>query len=362
MRERAPKPLKGVEMKRFNLMIVLIILATLAIKAEQGKTVFHIGNSFTDETYRMHNIAKSLGYTWSGITWGRSMIPGCPIWLLWEDNVKKTADKNTGNVGFFDEHSMNSQFGVAIAEKYPDLWTPSLYLAKIPYDVLVLQIYPKNGDSYSWNGGKTLNVKTIIGTLGYPGVAYQGNPDCQVYIFASHTGDIGAYDSTMEDIDINYRALMDTVTHAYPNRKPALIIPTPLAFNGMLDAGFKDLWSADAHANDNGKYLISCLFYAIIYKKNPAGASNASSEFGNVSSEFAAKAQEVAWKVANTYPYTGLGSTRNAGYVHTPADKSVAEVPAVKTGCFALNGRIITGTGTRAAQRFDKPVSVRFVR
>ncbi len=317
---------------------LVVLLTTSHVLAAPGLTVFHIGNSLTDETYRMHDIAQGFGYTWSGLVWGRSMIPGSPIHLLWSENVKKTLNSADGNCGFFMETAALGGGESWIADKYPSLWSTTLYLNAKPFDVVVLQIYNSNGDSY-WNQwGPGLNSGTIDGVVGFSGDAYQGNADCQIYLYASHTGTEGLIDTSMTNRYIDYIALRDTIAHAFPARKAPLIIPAPLAFNAMIEAGFGDLWVAgDGHANENGRYLLSALFYAIIYRSNPAGAPT--SAFTGLGAGYAAKAQEVAWSVATSYPHTGVSLTGTADRPTRADSRSPAQ--ANRRSSVSLSGRAL---------------------
>lgn len=160
--------MSGTKIKAIVVSLVLVVANGFAA---QGLTVFHIGNSLTDQTYGMHTIAQGFGYTWSGAIYGRSMIPGCPLWLLWKDNVTKTADKTQGNCGFFTECTTLNGYDEWIDQKYPALWSTSLYLRTKPVDALILQIFIANGDHFD-------KQETMDGAIGYAGEAYKANPNC----------------------------------------------------------------------------------------------------------------------------------------------------------------------------------------
>jgi hypothetical protein len=231
------------------------------------------------------------------------MIPGSPISYLWT----KQSD------GFHTAlQPITTQYGNGYTSSTAD------YLKANPVDVLVLQIFPDNGDSYIDRWAQPhLNDGTITGMLGFAGAAYQGNPNCQVYLYASHTMDNGKTDNSMADNIIGYKALMDTLTKAYPGKKHPWIIPAPLGFNAMKDEGFGDLWSADGHANGNGRYFLGVLFYSIIYRRDCAGATHtptalSAAALPTVSASFAAKAQSVAWQIARTSQYSGVTGTAAA--------------------------------------------------
>ena len=281
----------------FGLSAFMLSIVAPAISGTKGYSVFHIGNSLTDETYGFHDAAASLGHT--DVAWGRSMIPGCPIWLHWQD--KHSGGRINRRVAPLTQSNPAPLSG----------WIGP-YLESTPIDVLVLQVFWANGDSYINRYARpNLHHETIEALIGFAGLVYKANPQCRVFLYASHTMDIGTVDNTLDDPTINYKALMDTVNNTYPGNPPVSIIPVPLAFNAMLAQGGEaaQLWS-DGHANHNGEYLIQMLFYSVIYRADCAGArptGNAvSAKLPNVSADFAAKAQKVAWDVARQYKYSGV--------------------------------------------------------
>ena len=227
-----------------GLSAAMLSVVTPAVSGTQGYSVFHIGNSLTDETYGVHDAAASLGHT--GVAWGRSMIPGCPIWLHWQD--KDSRGRLNRRVAPLTESSPAPLIG----------WVGP-YLESTPIDVLVLQVFWANGDSYiNKYNQPNLHQETIQALIGFAGLVYTANPQCRVYLYASHTMDIGKADHTLEDPIINYKALKDTIDHRYPGHPSVFIIPAPLAFNAMLAQGGEsaNLWS-DGHANSNGPFRAS---------------------------------------------------------------------------------------------------------
>lgn len=343
---------------RFVHAVAIAAICAASTFAAPGLTVFHIGNSLTDETYGMHDVAQGFGRTWTQYVYGRSMIPGSPIHLLWSENVKKTADKNDGNCGFFLECRALGSGEVWIDQTYAALWSTSLYLRANSYDAVVLQIFNSNGDSYRNQWGPGLNSGTIDGVVGYAREAYAGNPNCQVYLYASHTMDYNTIDNSMTNTYIDYVALKDTINHAFPSRKPALIIPAPLAFNAMVQAGYNNLWvsATDGHANANGKYLLSCLFCAIIYKSNPAGATT--NGHTGVTASYVNKIHEVAWNIATTYAHSGVGNTAVTNGTSGAAKAAVTSKP-LTARAFNLAGQDISTSPQNVTRKTVTPAVIR---
>lgn len=248
------------------------------------------------------------------------MVPGVPLHLVWSDCQKGMPDE----WGFRrDVVSGNNGF----------TGTPDQYIQRTPVDVLILQVFPDNGDGAT--GG------TLAGAVGFAGCAYQSNPNCQVYIYPSHNMTIGAHCDMTQYTRI-YEPLARAITTTYPSRKPALVIPVLHSWNQMLDAGYTDLWS-DGHANNNGKYILITTFYATIYKSNPLGAitSNWYGTGMSVTSAFATKAQQVAWSVVNSYPLSGVGGTAIA---YRSAAQATGGFSAGSARAIDLSGRQIGGS------------------
>lgn len=265
--------------------------STAAAKAGKGLRVFHIGNSFTDQAYGMHNIAVGKGYT--DVLWGRQMIPGAPIRWLWDHR---------------NEGMTRPLASVAIPFPPGIQGSVATYLETTAVDALVMQIFPQNGDS----------AQAMIDCGGnYAEAAYKGNPDCQVYIFGSYpfrnVGD--KYDEVVAQYDKMAVDAAVGISKRFPDRKPALVVPVAQAFQAFLKnsektGGVMQLYEDLGHTSDPGRYLESLVHFATIYKQNPHGAITSGLYFWrapySVSADFAAIAQEVAWDVVLKHPLSGV--------------------------------------------------------
>ncbi|MBD3240807.1 MAG: hypothetical protein GF331_09500 [Chitinivibrionales bacterium] len=271
------------------------------------------------------------------------MIQGAPIWLLWRDRASG---------GLRDALGPITEHGWAHGSYEGSV---DAYITSAAVDVVIMRIFPGNGDSYfnNWSD-EPYNSKTIDGILGFAGAAYAGNPNARIFLYASHTMDVGSYDDALDDPVTSYPSMKDTIESVYPDNNPVWIIPAPLAFNMMLDEGSGDLWvgGGDGHANDNGRYLLSMLFYSVVYKSDCAGAhSTGAAVSGNlpiVSADFAAKAQEVAWAAAQAYELSGVGSQ-----VHIVP--SVRAANAVVRCSHAIGVHDLLGRARGSTRRFAAP-------
>lgn len=340
--------------RRYTTVISALLITVSVCFAEKGLNVFHIGNSYIDETYSVHPIAEEFGYT--GIVWARFVILGAPIKLHWE------ADQN-GSPCCFKQHYLPEGNRTWDEENLVDtLPSGSTHyisdaLKVMDWDVLIMQPYPKNGDSYT-------SQRTRDAAVGFARAFYEGNPEGQVVIHPSHNGAIGAL-SPSGDLENLYEPLADLITSTFPNKKAAIVIPVHQAWDTMVNAGYDDIWSDNGHANGNGRYLNSCLIYSAIYKKDCAGAYAGpigTIFYHEVDQGYARKAQEVAWQAVQTYDYAGVGTVAmHKAEAHRPPLGHPGSQPAL----YNLIGQRVRSTmpalsetgvcGTPAAVRVQSP-------
>lgn len=304
------------------LRIVLSAISIAATAAAQGAglKVFHIGNSLTDQSYAMHSIAIGKGYT--NVQYGRHMIPGAPIHWLWShqsDGFRQAL----GPVGSSNSYST----------------TTSQYLSSTSIDVLVLQLFPQNGD----------NAQTMTDAGGnFAQAAYQGNPNCQVYVFGSYPEAGADYATTVPSYSMMAVQGAAGISARFPNRKPVLVIPVMQAFQQIGPSG---MYADGVHANNNGKYLQALVHFATVYKADPHGAITSGLYMwdGNysVDAAYAANAQNVAWNVVTTYAQSGVGGTYT---VHAAHRTTSPITPSPSVALADLLGRVTGVSHIRAAR------------
>lgn len=72
---------------------------------------------------------------------------------------------------------------------------------------------------------------------------------------------------------------------------------------GMTDF-FGEIFADDVHLTDKGRYLISLVHYACIYRESPE--AKVSLEKAGLSAEQAGIFQQIAWQTARDYKWSGV--------------------------------------------------------
>jgi hypothetical protein len=107
------------------------------------------------------------------------------------------------------------------------------------------------------------------------------------------------------------------VSTGYRGAKPIRIIPAALAMgwlHRLIETGqmpgfapdefFSRLFKDDVHLNEEGAYLVNCMFYAAFYRESPEGKFL---PLGTRLTAAQAKLmQHLAWETFKNYPYSGL--------------------------------------------------------
>lgn len=233
-------------------LCVIVLAAALESSAAEPLAVFHVGNSLTDQAYGMHDIAEARGQE---TKFGRHMIPGAPLQWLWEHRSE----------GF----------------RQPEAKKPADEMLKTQkWDVLILQPFGRSPENSIEFGAK------------YAAAAYQGNPDCQVYVFANYP-DIGKAQQKkdkweerwLSDKDTRGRATFQKVAEGiaarFPERKPVKVIPVGevmYRLHRRMQAGqvppykhIADLYEDGVHLKKEGKYLEAVTHYAVVFNQDPHG-------------------------------------------------------------------------------------------
>jgi len=258
--------------------------------------IFHLGNSLTDQAYGMHDIAQARG---KPTRFGRHMIPGAPLQWLWKHRSE----------GFRAPHAKQAADEILSGEKW---------------DVLILQPFGRPAENSIEYGAK------------YAAAAYQGNPDCQVYVFANYP-DIGKDQSKADQwerrwlskTDHRGRATFEKVarglTKKFPDKPPVRLIPVGHVMHELhklMQAGkvpgykhIKDLYADGVHLNAEGKYLEAVTHHATVFQDDPRGAITSGLRFWKgpygVKQEFAKVVWDAAWRVVKKHPLTGVSAKKD---------------------------------------------------
>lgn len=291
-------------MTRHALYAVVTIVACMT--SLHAKEIYYIGNSHTDEAIGVMSIAEGFGD--DSVVVGRTMVPGCPLWLLYEGREEKN-----GLIWYSGDVHWPSQ----------DTLLPQ-HLVNHTWDAVVLQVFPNNGDSFE---------KTSEAAVGFAEIIYETNPDCQILIMTSHAYAFNdEWDKQMGYLETIYEPLANLITTTYPDKKPVKVIPVLQAIKAVRDSVFADTTDdsthvlgdflsyyqengTDAHLAPKGLYLSVLTNYATIYGEDPHGAVTEGMRYWqfpdgySVEEDYAAVAQDIVWKVVQSYPMAGVATT-----------------------------------------------------
>lgn len=283
--------------------------------------VFFIGNSVTDSLrYKAFAALAAKGGT--EITWGRHMIPGSPLFLLWKENS-----------GFTE------RFGPSRKALTEHAW-----------DVVSVQPFDRKLTSKSGEGDLEVIQQMIDAQVAQ-------NPAVRFYVFSrwprmasvdgkpikfdkydydpSKPGDrpdlarikpwselwerpfrADAWDNSNETRDY-FEQVVTRLREANPKLKePVRMIPVGDVF-AELDRrmragqvpGFDNIWllyKDGIHVNDHGSYVTALTFYATLLRKSPVGLPVG--EYGAVSPDALRVFQETVWDVVSKHPLAGVAN------------------------------------------------------
>jgi hypothetical protein len=111
-----------------------------------------------------------------------------------------------------------------------------------------------------------------------------------------------------------FEILREEMQRRFPGRL-VLIVPggrALIALKDCIEAGkvpgmtdfFAGIFADDVHLTDKGRYLISLVHYACIYRESPQG--RVSSLTTGLSAEQARVFQQIAWQTASDYKWSGI--------------------------------------------------------
>ena len=260
-----------------------------------AKTVrtFHIGNSLTDTVVGwLQPMAESAGRR---MDFHRFTIPGAPTDWLW----------NHPGSGFGDPRYIEAFFALA------------------PIDHIFTQPFAGHGRSIE-------NEAEHSGR--FFAACRKHSPDVQAWLYVQWPGPDfkdswaqGKIDklplkpaTTWQEGVANHIAYTEAVRERINSRnegKPVLIVPGGLALamlKTQMDTGnvpgmtdfFKEIFSDGIHMTAKGRYMITLVHYACIYRESPEG--KVSTLTSSLTDEQAKLFQQIAWEAAGGYKWSGI--------------------------------------------------------
>lgn len=290
---------------------------------------YFIGNSVTD-TLNYRAFAKSVQGAGHELVWGRQMIPGSPLFLLW-----RHAEEKPNDCGFTEK-----PFGGSVQA-----------LREFPWDVVTLQPFDRllaNPDAQNAD-----EQGDVLYSQKYLDLLWQRSPEAQVYIYArwprmqikgkgvqydkdaydkpaaGKTADwaqvdpyeqrwlakyTGGWDGGNETADY-FETLTRILRRVNPQaRRPVLMIPVGhvmLELDRQMRAGelpgykgIYDVYKDAIHLTGTGGYIVGCTFYATLYRKNPAQFP--AEPYGVTDARVVTAIKETVWKVVSNHPLAGI--------------------------------------------------------
>ena len=338
----------------FMLIYCFVAFLSSNVFGQQTKRIYMIGNSVTDGVNYYGLDALTEDATGPGNThiWARHMIPGAPLFLLWNASVAR-------NSGFVEV-----PFGY-----------PSDAFVNYEWDAITLQPF----DRHLVNGDPVTGDGDVAQTVRYANLAKTKSPNVQFYILgrypraangnndpandpaatgaswnALHTrAYTGGWDNTNETRDY-YEQLTAAATAANPSlSKPFRMIPlgeVMYSLNNKMMAGqvpgYTKIWQfyADGiHLNSIGSYVNACTFYATIYKESPVGRI-VPSEYGSIPSALALIIQQTTWEVVSTYAPAGISGSSNIAVTSVSVAPTSTSLAVNQT--YQLNASILPSNAT----------------
>jgi hypothetical protein len=306
--------------------LLLLAITAQAQEPKRERRVYFVGNSVTDTVnYKaLAELAESRGYKQ---TWGRHMIPGSPLFLLWEASEKKSGFTEPP-FGHVQEALANHQWDAVTLQPFDRLLTnKNTEGADTEGDLVTIQkmidqALPKSPEVqfyiYSRWPRITINGKAAQ----YDKDAYrtdvQGIPvgpgpvdDFTERWQRKYTG---GWDGSNETRDY-FEQVVQEVRRANPGmKKPVKLIPVGDIMNELhqrMKAGdvpgyssIFQLYKDGIHLNEAGSYLVGCAFFATLYGESPAGLPT--EPYKVTDARLADVIQQTVWKVVSQHPLTGV--------------------------------------------------------
>jgi lysophospholipase L1-like esterase len=301
-------------------VLAFLALSTATPVNAAPRRIYYIGNSVTDTiNYKgLANLAASRNIE---VLWARHMIPGSPLFLLWQ-----------GDGGFTE-----GEFGPS-----------KKALAEFPWDIVTVQPFDRLLTSDNGTEGDLEIIPQMIDAQ------LKQNPQVQFYVYArwprmqrpngssfefdkydydptqpGNRPDLaqvadwhtlwnrkfsGGWDNTNETRDY-FEQVVAGLRRARPDMaRPVLMIPVGDVFDALgkkMKAGqvpgFDNVWllyKDGIHMNTYGSYLTALTFYATMFRQDPTGLPT--KDYGSISPELAKIFQQTVWEVVKDHPLSGV--------------------------------------------------------
>lgn len=320
-------------MNGLKFIVLCLVLAggqTGTVKEEAAEEdassvrTFHIGNSLTDTVDGwLAPLAESAGRM---LDFHRFTIPGAPTDWLWEhpgsgfgDSKYKEAFVALAPIDHlftqpFAGHSRSIENEAEHSGKFYGLcrskssnvrlWLYQQWPSKKYNESWSKGIYSLGSNIVYWKHKITLSADESIVDGGWAGwqLKKAEPPKSWQEAAANHTR--------------YFEILREEMQRRFPHPgKIVLIVPggqALIALKERIEAGkvpgmanfFAEIFADDVHLTAKGRYLISLVHYACIYRESPEG--KVSLQKAGLSAEQAGIFQQIAWQTARDYKWSGI--------------------------------------------------------
>jgi len=306
------------------LLILALTLAAPSTRAEEAALrIFYVGNSVTD-TINYGGLEKLAASRGLPLTWSRHMIPGSPLFLLWQ-----------GDGGFTK----------------PEFGPSKKALSEFPWDIVTVQPFDRHLTSGDGTQGDLEIITQMIDAQ------IPKNPAAQFYVYSrwprmkgadgkefkfdkydydpaqpGNRPDLaqvagwrmlwerkytGGWDGTNETRDYFEQVVTGLRTARPGLAKPVLMIPVGDVFAALDEQmkagqvpGFDSVWllyKDGIHMNSYGSYLTALTFFATLFRQDPSGLPT--EPYGSISPEAARIFQQTVWDVVRRHPLAGIAGS-----------------------------------------------------
>jgi len=309
--------------RRVTVLLWLWLWLAAPFPAAHGSTqslrVYFIGNSVTD-TVGYAALSKAAAARGHKLACGRQTIPGAPLEWLWNHPTNGFTEAPFGY-----PHKAFQRFTWDAVSLQP--FDRHLASADASDDVTQIRRYAELVASRSPEVQLFLYARWPRITAGGKALAFDKNdydaarPDSGPDLshadpyerrwLAEYTG---RWDNSNESRDYFDRLLLEARKATPFLRKPILLVPVGHALHALDQRmragevpGYRDIhqfYTDGIHLNEAGSYLVGCVFYATLFREDPAGLPT--EPYGRITPELASIVTDVAWKTVRAHPESGV--------------------------------------------------------
>lgn len=270
--------------------------ASTTVSTQRPNRAYFVGNSVTDTINQERLRQMALG-TGRFMPWGRQMIPGSPLELLW----------NSPNNGFTNAPYNYPQTAFTNAEWSWDSIVLQPFDRQLASDLDYAQRFIDLAKSNPANTDTQFYVYSR-----WPRKDADGSLDYQAKWLCPYTGNNGT-----EETKAYFEQLLTGLRNQNPVGKPILMVPVGdvlFELDRRMEAGqvpgytdVSQLYVDGIHFGNDGSYIVGLTFYATLFRADPRGLNtNPWNTTGTpISPALDAAFKQVVFDIVSVHPYAG---------------------------------------------------------